>query len=64
MLLDYLKKGYSITPLEALRFFGSLRLGALIFDLRSEGYDITTTLVRNDRKQYASYKLMTKQEAN
>lgn len=39
-VLEYLKKGYSLTPKEALKMFGSMRLGALIFDLVAEGHNI------------------------
>ena len=31
-----------VTPLDALDVVGSFRLGARIFDLRAEGYDIET----------------------
>lgn len=37
-----------ITPLEALSLFGCFRLGARIFDLREQGYDITTEIVEVD----------------
>jgi hypothetical protein len=36
----YLQKYRSITPLEAYLDIGTLRLGARIFDLRSEGRNI------------------------
>ena len=39
-VLEYLQKGYSLTPKEALRMFGSMRLGALIFELVAEGHNI------------------------
>ena len=39
-VLEYLQKGYSLTPKEAMKKFGSMRLGALIFDLVAEGYNI------------------------
>ena len=32
----HLLSGKSITPLQALSLYGSLRLGAVIFDLRNE----------------------------
>ena len=55
-VLKYLvenRKG--ITPLEALRMFGSFRLGAIIFELRQEGYNITTENVRRVSKNGVSY---------
>lgn len=33
-ILEYMQEGNSITPLEALRKFGCLRLGARIWDIR------------------------------
>lgn len=55
-VLQYLienRKG--ITPLEALRMFGSFRLGAIIFELRREGHNITMTKVRHTSKNGVSY---------
>lgn len=42
MTLDYIERYGSITPLEALAAFGSMRLGARIWELRHAGYNITT----------------------
>lgn len=45
MILEYLKKYGSITPLEAMREFGCMRLSAQIFKLKhNDGYDIETTM--------------------
>ena len=52
-VLTHLQTYGSITPLEALNKYGSLRLGALIFNLRKDGYDITTNIV--PKKGYAKY---------
>ena len=41
-ILNHLKAGHSITPLEALDKFGVFRLGARVYDLKREGYDIRT----------------------
>lgn len=59
-ILAYLKSGHLLTPLQALRRFGSLRLGALIFDLRhKEGYNIETELITiGNHKNVARYKLI------
>lgn len=46
-----------ITPLEALQRYGCFRLSAIIFDLKKMGYDITTTMVSNGKKRFASYKI-------
>ena len=40
MIIAYLKKGYSITPLDALNMFGVFRLASRIHDLRERGYNI------------------------
>ncbi len=45
-VLNHLQKHGKITPLQALKRFGCLRLGARIFELRSEGHDIVTSLFR------------------
>ena len=42
-LLDYLKIHKTITSLQAIRDLGNTRLSATIFELRKDGYDITST---------------------
>ena len=37
LILEYMEKHGSITPLEAQRELGCMRLGARIWDLRHEG---------------------------
>jgi len=58
MLLNHLMRGWTVTPIDAMELFGILRLGARIWDLRKKGYSITTTLVKDGNKRYASYKLI------
>lgn len=41
-VLDALKANESITPLDAWARFGTSRLGAVIHELRKEGYNIRT----------------------
>lgn len=43
-ILKHLEAGNSITPIEALQKFGSLRLADVIFKLKREGHNITTEL--------------------
>ncbi len=43
-ILKYLKENGSITPIDALREFGCMRLGARIWDLKSIGYEITSKM--------------------
>jgi len=47
MILAHLHHFGSIEPLTALREYGCYRLGAVIFNLRREGYDITTDRVES-----------------
>lgn len=52
----WLLDGKTITPLEALRMFGSLRLSAIIFRLREEGLPIVTEKIQvSPKKRVAQY---------
>lgn len=54
----WLLQGNHLTPLEALRRFGSLRLSAIIFDLREDGMPIITEKLQvSPRKRVANYYL-------
>jgi len=54
----HLLKGKSITALQALEMFGCMRLGARIYDLRMDGWDINKTSFQLDNgKTIAKYKL-------
>ena len=44
-VLEHLQTGAEITPMEALEKYGCFRLGAIIYDLRGEGYNISTRMV-------------------
>ena len=39
-ILNYLKGGNTLTPVEALNKFGCMRLGARIYDLKRDGHPI------------------------
>lgn len=52
----HLKSGKTITPLQALRKWGCLRLGARIYGLRKR-MDIHTELVERGGKRFARYSL-------
>ena len=55
---QHLLDGNSITPLEALRLCGSLRLSAIIFKLREEGLPIVTEKIQvSPKKRVAQYYL-------
>lgn len=54
----YLAKGLPLTPLKALRLFGTLRLGARIYDLREQGVRIDSFPVRVGKKFVAEYRMV------
>ena len=55
-ILEHMLKGLAITPLEALKFYGSLRLGARIYDLRTRGIRIKTENAKGSNgKRFARY---------
>ena len=56
-ILNYLKKGKTITQVEAYHKFGCWRLSARIFDLRKQ-HNIKTVNVTNKGKTYAQYSLV------
>ena len=58
-ILAHLKKGLTITPLEALYNFDCFRLQARIHDLREMGHEIETEMVElPNHKRVARYKLI------
>lgn len=61
-ILDYIKSHGSITSLEAFRLFGCTRLSGRIFDLKKQGYNITsgmeTVPTRNGTARVAVYRLV------
>ena len=60
-VLNHLKKE-PLTPLVALRKYGTLRLAAIVFNLRNEGYRIETNSInvgtKKKPKYVANYKLI------
>jgi len=54
-VLTWIKEVGPITPLEALKYFGSFRLAAIINKLRNENYRIRTEIVEEDGKHFAKY---------
>ena len=57
-ILSHLKSGNSLTPIDALQQFGCFRLAARIRDLRDDGHDIHTEIVKSDDKRWARYRLL------
>ena len=57
IILAELQAGKKVTALEAFNLCGSLRLSSIIYTLRDEGYNITTTMVERNGKRIAEYSL-------
>jgi hypothetical protein len=56
-ILKHMQEGYGITPITALNKYGCFRLAAVVFDLKKEGHNIRTTIIRENNKKFARYKL-------
>ena len=57
-IADYLKKGKKLTTIDALNKFGCFRLASRINDLRNDGMNITTKIIKLDnKKQVAQYSI-------
>lgn len=68
-ILAHLGAGHSLTPLEALDKFGTLRLSERIRELEKAGYQITHEMVKVGAKRVCQYTLaddgiMAEQESN
>ncbi len=55
----YLMQGHGLTPLQAFRKFGCLRLSAVICQLKKEDWDIFTTMITvgKKKKRVACYRM-------
>lgn len=53
-ILQHLKEGNGITPIDALNLFGCFRLGARIADLKKMGYDIVTERIKVEGGKYVA----------
>lgn len=68
LILRYMDEHGSITSLEALKYFGCMRLASRISDLRKQGYLIVRHMVKtyyedgNYKGQYAEYHLATEED--
>jgi hypothetical protein len=57
-IANYLNKGRKLTTLDALNKFGCFRLAARISDLRNDGMNIVTKIIKLDnKKQVAQYSI-------
>ena len=69
VVLKHLQSGKELSQLEATQKYGILRLGAIIFNLRKEGYNISTRLCHDPNRygnasNYGVYKLIQKGNNN
>ena len=55
---EYLLQGNTITALEALKLFGCFRLSGRIYDLRKEGINISSTIIKINGKRVAEYSIV------
>jgi len=56
-VLNHLASGKTITALQALQWWGVMRLARCIGDLRQQGYPIKSTPVKRAGKRFAQYSL-------
>jgi len=57
-ILSALQAGRKLTPLNALNEFGCFRLGARVWDLKKQGFDVKTVMVKTPSgKRVAEYSL-------
>jgi hypothetical protein len=54
-ILEYLKQGNTLTPLEALEKFSCFRLGARCWNLKRKGHNIKSKTVHDGKKHYSQY---------
>lgn len=58
MVRNRLEAGKKISPLQALRDFGCMRLADVIYKLRRDGLTIETDTRQQGGKRYAVYRLV------
>jgi sulfur transfer protein SufE len=56
-LLEHLKKGRSITALQAFQWWKTMTIRNRISELRRQGYNIKTETIRKDGKSYARWSI-------
>ena len=57
-ILEWMKAGHAITPMEALEMFGCSRLAARIADIRKKGWNVYSEFVTTESgKRIKSYHL-------
>jgi hypothetical protein len=56
-ILKDLQKGKKVSALDGFTKYNTVRLGGLIHQLRKQGFDIQTQIVKRKKKRYAVYSL-------
>ena len=56
-ILRHLQSGRTLTALQCLDKFGTMRLGARVHELRSEGHAITSEIITKGGKKFARYSM-------
>jgi len=63
-ILNHLLTGKTLTPIQALNKYNSLRLAAVVFELKRNGYKVQTELInvgtKKQSKLVAKYSIKTK----
>ena len=59
-ILDYLKAGNRITPLEALDLFKCMRLGGRIYDIKQDGFTIEKKMIKVGSGKYVAEYMLAK----
>ena len=54
-ILAHLVQHKTITPLEAINQYGCFRLSAVIFNLKKDGHEIETQIIKKNKKRFAQY---------
>ncbi len=57
-ILRHLKNGLTLTPKQALRQYGTMRLAARVFDLKQQGHDIRADIIKVNGARVARYSLV------
>ena len=58
MIRTHLEQGRTITPQDALRLYGSMRLAARVNELRKSGMAIQTKIINSGSRRFAQYSLI------
>ena len=63
-ILAHLLQHRTITPLEALNQYGCFRLAAVILNLKKDGHNIVTHIIKKNKKRFAQYHYASETKTN